>query len=123
MNSNYEQINGAIAGLPLIEQRRLLEELKTRLDRVPAATGVLMNDAANGDFQWPDSTPNDAWLSEHAREYQGEWVALYDGRFLAHGNDSKALADAVKRSGAPIPLILFIQPETPISVVPLIGWL
>ncbi|MGH9842396.1 MAG: DUF5678 domain-containing protein [Blastocatellia bacterium] len=101
----------------------MLEELRSRLDHVPAATGASMNGAANGDFQWPDPAPNNAWLNEHAGEYQGEWVALYDGQLLAHGNDSKALVDAVKQSGAPIPLILFIPPEPPTGVVPFVGWL
>ena len=82
-----------------------------------------MNNAANDNFQWPDPALNNAWLSEHAREYQGEWVALYNGQLLAHGNDGKSLADAVKRSGASIPLILFIPRETPAGVTPFIGWL
>ncbi|MCI0662690.1 MAG: DUF5678 domain-containing protein [Acidobacteria bacterium] len=127
MNLSYEQINGAIDGLPLIEQKRLLDELKDRLESALAANGASINDAENNaagdDFQWPDPTPNNAWLNEHAREYQGEWVALYNGRLLAHGNDSKVLAGAVKLSGAPLPLILFIPPESSVDVAPFIGWL
>jgi hypothetical protein len=122
MNLSYEQIRGQIAGLPLLEQKRLLEELKGRLGFGSTET-VTENGAAGGDFVWPDPAPNDAWLKQHAQEFQGQWVVLYNGELLGHGNDSKSLAAAARESGAPVPLILFLPPETQAEVMPFIGWL
>lgn len=125
MNLSYEQINGEIAQLPLIEQRRLLEDFKRRLESHLTTLDAQDHNSTNGaeDFAWPDPAPNDDWLKEHAQEFQGQWVVVENGRLLASGNDGQAMAAAVRNSGARIPLMLFIPPETPPEIVPFIGWL
>ena len=121
MSLGYEQIRGFISELPALERQRLLDELKEELE--PNS----LNGADQSEFEWPDSAPNDNWLKHHALEFHGRWVALENGELLASGNDSQALARAVKESGAKIPLILFISNEwpneSPTNVLPFIGWL
>jgi hypothetical protein len=37
-----------------------------------------------------------AWLREHAREYQGQWVAVYDGRLIAAGPRLAAVRERLR---------------------------
>ncbi len=44
------------------------------------------------------------WLAEHEQEYSGQWVLLWEGRLIAHGNGNdllalrdKALAEGINR--------------------------
>jgi hypothetical protein len=108
MNLSYEQIQGAIVQLPLSEQQRLLNELGERLAGA-STVGIPPSDA---DFAWPETEPNDDWLAQNADKYCGQWVALYNGELIAHGNDSQAFAQAVKASGVQVPLIVFIEPPS-----------
>ncbi len=120
MSLGYEQIKGFILELPALERQRLLDELKEQLEPQPLSS---RNGVGQSEFEWPDPAPNDNWLKEHAGEFQEQWVALSNGELLASGNDSQALAKAVKNSGAEIPLILFIPGESPVNALPFVGWL
>jgi hypothetical protein len=53
-----------------------------------------------------DHTPSFEWIRAHASEYWGEWLALLDGRLIAHGKDSgDVLREA--RANSPEPDFLF----------------
>ncbi|NOT64141.1 MAG: hypothetical protein HOP19_28330 [Acidobacteria bacterium] len=117
MNLSYEQIQVGIVQLPLVEQQRLLAELKERV----SGFAPHITNGHSPKLEWPDPAPNDSWLALHADEYRGQWVALYQGKLIAHGNDSAALAQAVKASGAAIPLVVFIEPVTDAPAFE--GWL
>jgi hypothetical protein len=120
MNLSYEQIQGAIVQLPLYEQQRLLNELGERLAGAHPV-GIPMTNGQQSDFDWPAPEPNDDWLIQNADKYRGQWVALYNGELIAHGNDSQVFAQAVKASGVQVPLIVFIEP--PSAAPEFIGWL
>ena len=38
-----------------------------------------------------DRTPDFQWLSDHADQYRGQWVALSGGKLLAHGESLHAV--------------------------------
>ncbi|EDN68136.1 hypothetical protein BGP_4775 [Beggiatoa sp. PS] len=42
---------------------------------------------------------NIAWLNEHRLEYQGQWVALNEGTFLASNENSVELHRTLKTAG------------------------
>ncbi|MEP7339741.1 MAG: DUF5678 domain-containing protein [Acidobacteriota bacterium] len=108
----YNQIVGAVAELPASDKQRLFSFLLAQPELSSENRNGAQAAAPNlTPLELPDPRPNDEWLQQHRDEYQGQWVALYDGKLIAHGNDSQALAQAVKASGAPIPLILFIEPS------------
>lgn len=117
MSLSYEQIQGAIVQLPIGEQRRLFNELEQRLAQQDSSV-------VNGEhlkIELPDPEPNDRWLEQNADQYRGQWVALENGELLAHGPDGRAFVQAVKASGAKIPLLLFIEEEG--KFPEFIGWL
>ena len=120
MNLSYEQIHGAIVQLPLYEQQRLLSELWERLANLTSDWNRPV-DGQRPDAARPDPKPNDDWLARNADQYRGQWVALHNGELIAHGNDSKAFAQAVKASGVRVPLIVFIEP--PSTAPEFTGWL
>ncbi len=120
MSLSYEQIQGAIVQLPLSEQQRLLNELGERLAGT-SPVGIPPDDGHQSNFAWPDPEPNDDWLAQNADKYHGQWVALYNGELIAHGNDRQAFAQAVKASGVLVPLIVFIEP--PSAAPEFVGWL
>ena len=117
MSLSYEQIQGAIVQLPIDEQRRLFDELEKRLAQQgrPAVNGSCSK------IELPDPEPNDRWLEQNADQYRGQWVALENGELLAHGADGRAFVQAVKTSGAKIPLLLFIEEEG--AFPEFMGWL
>lgn len=57
-----------------------------------------------------DRTPELDWLREYGRHYQGQWVALAEGRLLAHSRNLQEVEsdlETIKPSRRP--LIHFIQ--------------
>jgi uncharacterized protein DUF5678 len=44
----------------------------------------------------PDRTPEFDWLREYDRHYQGQWVALAEGRLLAHSRDLQEVESALE---------------------------
>ena len=131
MSLSYEQIQSAIVELPPEEQTLLFDELKERLtpQNHSAANGQPLSAtqnrfAANGQHSpvaMPDPEPNDRWLAQNANQYRGQWVALENGELLAHGPDGRAFVQAVKATGAKIPLLLFIEEEG--KFPEFMGWL
>lgn len=49
------------------------------------------------------------WLSEHREEYAGKWVAVYEDRLIASGDNAKEVHDASDKVGLPQTLVTFIE--------------
>jgi hypothetical protein len=65
----------------------------------------------------PNFSPNLNWLEEHRAQYAGQWVALHDGKLIAHSTDGEALVEPVRQAGISTPLIVFVeQPNTELFV-------
>ena len=47
-----------------------------------------------------------AYLSLDPREYRGQWVALFDGKVIAHGNDPKKVYDEANNISKKKPFML-----------------
>jgi len=47
------------------------------------------------------------WIHAHARDYWGEWLALYDGVLIAHGPDSGDVIDRARRASPAPDFLLF----------------
>jgi hypothetical protein len=83
---NYDQLLGAITGLPLADRQRLLKLLETSLreDRLNEHDSeVVADDAAIRVAPYP----NRLWLRANRDNYRGQWVVLYNGELIAHGTD------------------------------------
>lgn len=61
-----------------------------------------------------------AWIIEHGREYQGEWVVLDGDRLIGHGVDPGPLVERARSQGVDRPLVTRIE-EEPIASTG--GWL
>lgn len=86
-----------------------------------ATTASLAAEQANGSAAPPQHNPNFSpnlhWLEEHRAEYAGQWVALHDGKLIAHSTDGEALVEPVRQAGVRMPLIVFVeQPDTELFV-------
>jgi hypothetical protein len=53
------------------------------------------------------------WLREHAHEYPGCWLAVYEGRLITADPDFTAVADAAERELGKENVFLFFQPSKP----------
>ena len=67
-----------------------------------------------------DRTHELAWLSQHRREYQGEWVVLDGDRLIGHGVDPAPLVEQARSEGVERPLVTRIEEDTTASTG---GWL
>ena len=56
------------------------------------------------------------WVSKHAKEYIGQWVALDGERLIAHSTNHHEAFDAAKADGAYLPLIEFVSDPDEIFV-------
>jgi hypothetical protein len=62
----------------------------------------------------PDFEREQRWLSEHQREYVGQWVALDGDRLLSHGEDLNKVFDEAQAQGVNAPFTAFIEdPQQP----------
>ncbi len=53
------------------------------------------------------------WLSQHRREYAGKWVAIYEDRLIASGDNAAEVYAEVDRAGFPQTLVTFIEELPP----------
>lgn len=49
------------------------------------------------------------WISEHRREFAGQWVALDGNRLVAHGHDHDEVWAAAQADGAYLPMVTFVE--------------
>ena len=91
------------------------QEIREQINASIAATAAtLAAEQANGLTTPPQPNPNFSpnlnWLEEHRAEYAGQWVALHDGKLIAHSTDGEALVAPVRQAGVRSPLIVFVEP-------------
>ncbi len=67
-----------------------------------------------------DRTHELAWITQHRREYRGEWVILDGDRLIGHGVDPRPLVERARSQGVERPLVTRIE-EEPIASTG--GWL
>jgi len=108
----YDQLVGAVTGLPLADQQRLLKLLETRLKE----NGVVEHDAevvADGAQPEVLAAPhqNQLWLQANRDNYRGQWVVLYNGELVAHGTDGIAAVETARSKEISEPFIAFIPTE------------
>jgi excisionase family DNA binding protein len=56
-----------------------------------------------------DMSKDMRWLAEHRDEYAGKWVAVYEDRLVASGDNAKEVHDASDKIGLPQTLVTFIE--------------
>lgn len=113
-----ETVLQQITALPLDEQlrlERLLEQWRNERVRVPIKPPL---DKRLPPKPMPDSSREMQWLSDHAREYAGQWVALDGDRLIAHSPDYQQVFAAADADGAPLPLITSVEdPDHPVHII------
>jgi Family of unknown function (DUF5678) len=91
--------------------RALLPEYKRRLRQWLFEEEQRQNGCAADSA--PQSTPDfereQHWLSEHQREYVGQWVALDGDRLLSHGEDLNRVFNKAQAQGVKAPFTAFIE--------------
>jgi excisionase family DNA binding protein len=60
-----------------------------------------------------DMSKDMKWLSEHRHEYAGKWVAVYEDRLVASGDNAKEVYAEVDRVGLPQTMVTFIEEPLP----------
>jgi excisionase family DNA binding protein len=60
-----------------------------------------------------DMSKDMRWLSEHRDEYAGKWVAVYEDRLVASGDNAKDVYAEVDRVGLPQTMVTFIEEPLP----------
>jgi len=85
--------------------------------RMPARTLPLVRAAR---LEPIDRAHELAWITQHRREYQGEWVVLDGNRLIGHGHDPAPLVERARLQGIERPLVTRIE-EEPIASTG--GWL
>lgn len=58
----------------------------------------------------PDPIPSQRWITAHAHEYGGQWVALDGDRLIAHGTNAAEVFAAADADGAYLPLLTYLVP-------------
>jgi hypothetical protein len=53
------------------------------------------------------------WIRAHAREYWGEWLALYEGQLIAHGPDSSHVVREGREKSPQPDFLLFFAGDYP----------
>jgi excisionase family DNA binding protein len=56
-----------------------------------------------------DMTKDMRWLAEHREEYAGKWVAVYEDRLIASGDNARDVYEASDRIGLPQTLVTYIE--------------
>jgi len=105
--ATIEDILNQISQLPAGDQarlRRLLDESES--PHIRRDVGL---DQRVPPVPVPDSSREMQWLSEHQREYAGEWVALDGDRLIAHSVDARFVYSAAEADGANLPFVAFVE--------------
>jgi Family of unknown function (DUF5678) len=114
----YDQLRDQLLRLP----PDIIRTLKAALDLEPKERQKLLDELSD---QQPDKAPLDRrvppkpmpdgamralqWITEHAREYAGQWVALDGARLIAHGRDHAEVWAAAQASGVYLPMVTFVD--------------
>ena len=106
--ASFEQALEVVKALPAVDKRRLLQWLNED-------ERAQLNASAESEIK-PASTREREmrWLSEHRREYTGQWVALDGDRLLSHNEDLGKVFDEAHAQGVASPFTAFMEdPDQP----------
>ncbi len=102
----YEEIESKLTSLSLDERKKLM----TKLASMPIPASPHSTKATNGIKKQP-LHPNTIWIKANKHEYTGNYVALKDGKLIAHGRTIKDADQAAKAKGVNDPLLHYIFPK------------
>ena len=85
--------------------RQILDAPTEQEQRIQAAR-ALAREASLRDF-----SADRQWLRDHRAEYAGQWVALKDGRLIAHGAQAKAVFQAARQAAIHDALVVLVEPD------------
>ena len=90
------------------EQQKLIDAISARLKRKPLGKRV------HPSVPYKDRSREHQWLRENSHNYIGEWLALDDGKLIAHGKVAAEVFAEAEALGYERPLIFFVaDPATP----------
>lgn len=102
-NASFEQALAVVKALPAVDKRRLQQWL-TEDERAQ------FNASTNGEAKLAYPREREMrWLSEHRREYIGQWVALDGDRLISHDEDLGKVFDEAHAQGIASPFTAFIE--------------
>lgn len=111
---SIESIIEQVEQLPLKEQLAVTAQLQERaLELTRQMQGRFLGPSPYCD----DYEADHRWLRENHRRYINQWVALKDGRLLAHGREAKGVFAAAEAQGVERPLFFFIE-DTEVPTLP-----
>jgi hypothetical protein len=103
------------------EKLRLANHLVTQATKSQAGGPEANESESNPSSTDPDPKRRreQRWLREHAKEYEGQWVALNGDRLLSHGTDGRLVLSEARQAGVPVPFV--VRVEMP-DELPFGGW-
>ena len=101
-DNRIEAILKEIAQLPVNDRNKL----RRMLDQGQPESGPSRRVA---EAHMPESGRELKWLTRHAREYAGQWVALDGDRLIAHSTVASEVFEAADADGARLPLVTFVE--------------
>jgi hypothetical protein len=111
---SVESIIEQVKQLPVKDQFELAAQLEKRtVELARQMRGRYLGPSPYRD----DYEADHQWLRENHRHYTNQWVALKDGRLLAHGREAKEVFAAAEAQGVERPLFFFIE-DTEVPTLP-----
>jgi hypothetical protein len=113
--ADLQHLRDLLEANKVAEARRFVKELEERwpeAERVQHYAHVLQPPKVRmrPDIPARSSEPDWKWLEEHAREYPGCWLAIYDGRLIAADPDRQVVRKKAAQELAGESYWLFHQP-------------
>lgn len=59
----------------------------------------------------PERRREQRWLCEHAKDYDGQWVALNGDCLLSHGTDGRVILSEARRAGVAVPFVVRVESQ------------
>lgn len=109
-----ESLFNQIIQLPQTERTRLrqmLDKVKESELSLPEQAGPPRpaEDIRHQPLPMRDYFTELQWITDHAREYSGQWVALDGDRLIAHSPSAQEVFDVADADGADQPLFGFVE--------------
>ena len=98
-----ENVYKQVTRLPSEDQQKLIEAISARLKRKTLGKRVQPS------IPYKDRSREHQWLKENSLNYIGEWLALDDGKLIAHGKVAAEVFAASDALGYEQPLIFFVE--------------
>lgn len=107
-DNTLEKIYQQVTKLPPEDQQKLVEAINARLKRKPLGKRVQPS------VPYKDRSREHQWLRENSQNYIEQWVALDDGKLIAHGKTAAEVFAQADALGYKQPLVFFVpDPLTP----------